>query len=49
MELLDFDVRVEVQTGDTSQLNVVGDEPRRRPSGPSSAARASASRRSSTS
>jgi spoIIIJ-associated protein len=26
MELLDFDVRVEVQTGDTSRLNVVGDE-----------------------
>jgi spoIIIJ-associated protein len=26
MELLEFDVRVEVQTGDTSRLNVVGDE-----------------------
>ena len=26
MELLDFDVRVEVETGDTSRLNVVGDD-----------------------
>jgi len=26
MELLEFDVRVEVQTGETSRLNVVGDE-----------------------
>jgi spoIIIJ-associated protein len=26
MELLDFDVRIEIQTGDTSRLNVVGDE-----------------------
>ena len=26
MELLEFDVRVEVQTGDTSRLNVVGEE-----------------------
>ena len=26
MELLDFDVRVELQTGDTSRLNVVGGE-----------------------
>ena len=26
MELLEFDVRVEIQTGDTSRLNVVGDE-----------------------
>ncbi|MEO8229248.1 MAG: RNA-binding cell elongation regulator Jag/EloR [Chloroflexota bacterium] len=26
MELLDFDVRIEIQTGDTSRLNVVGDD-----------------------
>lgn len=26
MELLDFDVRVEIETGDTSRLNVVGDD-----------------------
>jgi spoIIIJ-associated protein len=26
MELLDFDVRVELETGDTSRLNVVGDD-----------------------
>ena len=50
MRLLGFDVRVEVETGETSRLNVVGDgRRRRRPSGPSSAARASACRPSSTS
>ena len=26
MKLLDFDVRIEIQTGDTSRLNVVGDD-----------------------
>jgi predicted RNA-binding protein Jag len=26
MQLLDFDVRIEIQTGDTSRLNVVGDD-----------------------
>ena len=46
---LGFDARVEVEAGETSRLNVVAEATRRRRSGRSSGARASACRRCSTS